>query len=73
MTDRYNAFIVILEKDIREDDAESTIEAIKRIKGVLDVKPQINDIGDDIAQSRVRAEIGEKLMEIVYPKTTGSS
>ena len=29
MTDRYNALTVILEKDIRSDDAESLIAAIR--------------------------------------------
>ena len=41
MTDRINAFIVILDRDIREDDAEDTITALKQIKGVLSVKPKL--------------------------------
>lgn len=35
MTDRLKGFIVTLTTDIREDDAESIVQAIKMIKGVL--------------------------------------
>ena len=37
MTERYNGFLVVLESEIREDDAESTLDAIRHIKGVLRV------------------------------------
>lgn len=71
MTDRYNAFIVILAKDIREDDAEATINAIKQIKGVLDVEPHIADFDEQIAESRVRNELGTKLWHVLYPPKEG--
>jgi len=41
MTDRYCAPTVVLDKDIRSDDAEAIINAIKMVKHVLDVKPQV--------------------------------
>lgn len=68
MTDRLNAFIVILTDDIREDDAEATINAIKQIRGVLDVQPHVSTFSDEIAESRVRHELGVKLWNILYPK-----
>jgi hypothetical protein len=69
MTDRYNAFIVVLEHDLRDDDAESTIEAIKHIRGVLSVKPRVANMGELIAEERIRHELGQKLWHVLYPKT----
>jgi len=68
MTDRYHALTVILEKDIRSDDAESLISAIKMIKGVLNVKPRISDATTWMAEERARMELGKKLLDILYPK-----
>jgi hypothetical protein len=65
MTDRYNSLIVVLEKDIRDDDAESTIEAIKHIKGVLRVKGNVVDTSDFVARSRVKTELLEKILDIL--------
>ena len=68
MTDRFNAFIVVLAKDIREDDAQATIKAIKQIKGVLRVTPHTAGIHETIAETRVRTELGNKLWEVLYEK-----
>ena len=38
MTTRHRGYVVVLERDIREDDAAATIAALKRIRGVLTVK-----------------------------------
>jgi hypothetical protein len=61
MTDRYNAFVVVLEQDIREDDAQAIINAIKMVKGVLDVTPHTASFEDAIATTRVRQELIEKV------------
>ena len=65
MTDRYNAFIVVLENDIRDDDAEATIKAIEQIKGVIRVTPYISDLTETIAESRVKHELFNKIFEIL--------
>lgn len=70
MTDRLNALTVVLETDIREDDAEALIAAIRQLRGVLSVTGTVADIGDHIAQERVRRELGEKLLRVLYPKTS---
>ena len=64
MTDRYRSLTVILEVDIRSDDAESLISAIQHLRGVHDVLPNIADSSDLIARSRARAEIREAVMGI---------
>ena len=68
MTDRYNTLTVVLEREIREDDAEKYIDAIKMIKGVLSVKGNVADYGEYMAIERVRRELGEKIWEVLYPK-----
>lgn len=68
MTDRHSAYIVILEQDIREDDAQATINAIKQIRGVLGVEPHIaNPFEEQIAEMRVRNELSNKIFKVLYP------
>lgn len=68
MTDRYYALTVILEKDIREDDAEPILNAIRMIKGVQDVKGNVSDVSTYIAQEKARRHFGEKLWHVLYPE-----
>lgn len=65
MTDRHNAFIVILEHDIRDDDAQPIINAIKQIKGVLDVQPtQADGIAVSVASVRIKARLWDKMCKV---------
>lgn len=66
MTDRYYALTVILEKDIRDDDAKPILDAIKTIRGVLNVKPHISDPGTWMAEERARNDLGRKILDIIY-------
>lgn len=68
MTTRLKGFTVVLEKDMREDDAEPLRLAIAQMRGVLSVAP-VEACGNDFfATHRVRSELGTKLWEILYPK-----
>lgn len=66
MTDRFNGFIVVLEENLRSDDAESTINAIRHIKGVLDVIPNVADFNSAVAEQRVRADTFIKLRKALF-------
>jgi hypothetical protein len=68
VTDRIKAYVVTLEADVREDDAEAITGALKCIRGVLSVKPVVADISGHIAEERARQELGEKLWAVLYPK-----
>ncbi len=68
MTDRHSGYIVVLEADKREDDAEAVITALRMVKGVLSVKPIDADVNTQIAETRVRSEIASKLFEVIYGK-----
>jgi hypothetical protein len=69
MTDRYMALTVILEHDIRDDDAEPLIAAIRLLKGVQDVQPIVSDPSLAVAESRARRELQQKLWDIVFKRT----
>lgn len=64
MTDRISGFIVILDQDIRDDDIESTVAAIRQIKHVAHVQPQVASYDDVLALVRARREIGDKLLDL---------
>ena len=63
MTDRLNALTVVLEHDLRDDDAEPLIAAIRQLRGVLSVSGNVSDLSDYIAQERARHDIGERLWQ----------
>lgn len=67
MTDRLNTITVVLEKEMRDDDAEAILAAIRQIRGVLDAKGNVSDMTEWMAESRARRELGEKLLAIIYP------
>lgn len=65
MTDRYNALTVVLERDIRSDDAEDLITAIQQLRGVASVRPHVSDITSHMAEERARMDLQEKLWKVL--------
>jgi hypothetical protein len=61
MTDRYHALTVILDHDIRADDAEIIINAIRAIRHVLEVRPHV--VGVDMVIATVRARLQYELID----------
>ena len=68
MTDRYHSLTVVLTSDVRTDDAESIINAIKMIKGVLSVTGLVANMESHMAELRAKDYFAEKLWQILYPK-----
>jgi hypothetical protein len=64
MTDRIKGFTVTLEKDMRDDDADSISIALKSIRGVASVTPSIMKAEDIMNRQQVRHEIWEKIIKI---------
>ncbi len=63
MTDRINVITVVLEKDIREDDVEPILVAIRCLRGVLRVVPHpVDSLTAFAVESRVRRDIFDRLM-----------
>jgi len=65
MTDRLKGVYVAFDDDIRDDDAEPIIEAIKQIRHVRDVKVFVTKPEDYFARARVRAEVATKLVNVL--------
>lgn len=64
MTDRLKGVYVTFEKDIREDDAEHLINAIRAFRYVADVRGEVTDVADHFARQRVRFEIARNLLDL---------
>ena len=67
MTDRINAFVVVLDKDVCEADAKAWAAVLMMLKGVISVEPHVVDITDHIALTRARQQLGSELMGICFP------
>jgi hypothetical protein len=65
MTDRVKGFTVTLAEDVRIDDIEPTMQAIRMIKGVVDVQPSIADGNDHINRMQVLHNIREKFIKFL--------
>ena len=63
MTDRINGFAVVLEKDLREDDAEALIQAVLQLRGVQTVIPNVAQ--PDFAGTRARQQLAEKMLALI--------
>ena len=68
MTDKYFALTVLLDCETREDDAQAIIEAIKMIKGVMEVEPHIANIALGWATHKARLELRTKIIDLLWPK-----
>jgi hypothetical protein len=67
MTDRHSGYVVTLEKEIRADDAQCLMQAIAMLKGVACVEPVVQDVGAQIAESKVRHELGKEIVRVIFP------
>jgi hypothetical protein len=65
MTDRYNHLVVVLDKDLRTDDAEPLMNAIRQMKGVLSVDGNVVTGLDHAATARVKAELSKRVFDFI--------
>ena len=61
MTDRFKSLTVVLDEDLRQDDARGLIAAIERMRGVLAVSGNVRDPNDFANRVRIRTELEERL------------
>lgn len=67
MTDRYNQLVVVLEEDVREDDAQALMNAIRMLRGVISVEGNVVASADYAATIRAKFELGLKVREFLKP------
>jgi hypothetical protein len=68
MTDRYKGFLVTLDHDTREDDAESIITALQMVKGIHSVKPYISTLEDRMCQERATLDTYAEIIQAIFDK-----
>ena len=64
MTDRHAGYIVTLEQDVREDDAEAIINALRMVRGVESVDPVVSDHRNHIGEERARRDIERRVLAV---------
>lgn len=65
---RHQYLTVLFEVDIQHESAQAVADAIRLLRGVQAVevgKPV--DLEDHLARERVRTELGQQLLDVVYP------
>lgn len=65
MTDRIRSLTVVLDNDYRDDDVQEVINAIKMIKGVLEVSEHIVNHQDYTNRTIVEHEMKRKLYDFI--------
>jgi hypothetical protein len=68
MTDRIHSLTVVLSHDIRDDDIQPLITAIRLLKTVISVEAHVSDDVSYMAEERARRELRDKMHDILYPK-----
>ena len=63
MTDRVKGFTVTLEHDIRVDDVEMILNAVRMIHGVAHVEPSITTSEDHMNRMMIRTEMRKKIFK----------
>ena len=65
MTDRYCALTVVLEVDVRSDDAEPLINAIQQLRGVLSVRGMVSEPMSYTATQRAKNDLAHKMLKVL--------
>lgn len=65
MTDRHAAYIVTLDEDIRKDDAEAIINALRMVKHIIAVEPVVADFALGIAERRASNEWRKRIYNML--------
>lgn len=71
MTDRIQGFTVVLEKDMREDDVQSLVDAVRCLRGVAHVEKSVSTSAEWIAQQRERTRVAGLLNEFISVELFG--
>jgi len=73
MSDRHMGYIVTLENNIKDENAQSILDAIGMVKGVISVRPVVSDFVGHMAEERARRKLADKLWKALESPTTDGS
>lgn len=65
MTDRINALTLVLADDVRDDDIKPLVEAVKQLRGVIDVRLNVADTTALIAEARASQRWRDRLIALL--------
>lgn len=65
MTDRYKGLMVAFDRDIREDDAEAILTAIRQLRGVAGVEPSVATYNDAMVRMRLDTEWRKRIYDMM--------
>lgn len=69
MTDRVHSLTLILDRDIREDDIESLVQALYHLKHVIQVDKNVSNIESHMAEGRAKWELRRQLVQVMKELT----
>lgn len=72
MTDRIRSLTVVLADNTRDDDANRLIDAIRLMRGVVDVQADVTNAADYSAQMLARTELRNQIAAILWPAVAGA-
>jgi len=67
MSDRLNSLTVVLEKEMKTEDAELIINAIKMIRGVANIIPGVATSENQIAKEMARLDLIKGIYKVLNP------
>lgn len=69
MSDRINGLTVVIERGIRDEDAQAIIDAIRMVKGVVSVQKHVADHTSHFAYVHARHELERRLYNALRDAT----
>lgn len=67
MTTRHCGYVVLLAEDIREDDGEHVVNAIRMLRGVISVEPIVADpLAESLAETRVKHRLFAAIRGLLF-------
>lgn len=67
MSNRHHSYTVVLDHELKDEDSEEVIQAIKMIKGVTQVVPHIADGGFYIAREQAKIDLRQQMWDLLHP------
>ena len=69
MTDRYHTLTVVLEHDMRDEEVDLLVQAMRQLRGVTSVSAHVADYTSFMAEERAKRALRERLWQVLegYP------
>lgn len=68
MTDRYKGFLVTVQGELRSDEADNIINALKMVKGVENVFPYVKEAEDYMMEGKAKRDAYNDILQVIYKK-----